>query len=106
MRRILLCEFSSGETKLSHSGVALMIGVSVDELLESGIRRLGRTACLMSGNAAEPNAPSTPATPPVRPPRQSIWPTWLLGIGAPESTSTRRLAGCGRSLTMTRGGRA
>lgn len=34
MRRILLCEFSSGETKLSHSGVALMIGVSVDELLE------------------------------------------------------------------------
>lgn len=34
MKRILLCEFRSGETKLSHDGIALVIGVSVEELLK------------------------------------------------------------------------
>ena len=34
VRRILLCAFVDGDTKPTHAGLALLLGVSVDHLLE------------------------------------------------------------------------
>lgn len=34
MRRILLCQFRAGETQFTTAGLALLVGVTVDELLQ------------------------------------------------------------------------
>jgi hypothetical protein len=33
MRRVLLCEYVGGETRLSNDGAALLVGISAEELL-------------------------------------------------------------------------